>query len=107
MILGVSLERAIEILRTKGCTSGPMLSKVLNDRGFNIPREQTRLPKNRRIFRDQKYSQYVPNRCIAKVRSEGVKKCHWILFWDRKEYDPYPGRVPWQYISGYLEIKTA
>jgi len=107
MILGVPLELAIDLLKTKGTTTGPMLSKVLNSLGISTSPAQVRLTKFTRIYRKQKYSQYVPARCIAKVRSKGVKKCHWILFWDRKKYDPYPGHVPWEYISGYIEIKEA
>jgi hypothetical protein len=103
MILGCSLARAVEMLG-KGCTTGPQLSKVLYDYKVHASPSQIRLSKARRIYRNQKYSQYVPEKCIAKVRSAGVKKSHWVLFWDRKEYDPYPVRVPWQYISGYIEI---
>lgn len=107
MILAVSLERAIQMVGTKGPTTGPMLSKVLSSWGFSVSPSQLRLPKARMIPRNADIYKELPWRCIVKVRSVGQKKCHWILVWEGETFDPYPGHVPWEYISGYIEIYEA
>ena len=105
MVAGISLGDAIQRVGKRGGTTGPDLHKALYRIGIPSSEKMVRLGKQDRVRRKSFDFGALPVRCIAKVRSAGVKKSHWVLVWDRNIYDPYPGYVPWKYVSGYIELK--
>ena len=105
MVCDITLSQGIDAVGKKSGTSGPDLAKALSKYGILSSSRMKRLGKNGRLFRKSDYCKAIPKYCIAKVRSEGISESHWILIWDGETFDPYPGRVPWEYISGYIEIK--
>ena len=105
MVGGISLEDAIQKVGKRGGTTGPDLHKALSKIGILSSEKMARLSVNSRVSRKQFDFDALPEKCIAKVRSVGINKSHWVLVWNGKIYDPYPGYVPWKYVSGYIEIK--
>ena len=105
MICGIHLADAVEAVGKASGTTGPDLAKALKILGVESSPKQVRIGK--KLPRKSNYYPFLPPKCIAKVRSAGVKKYHWVLIWNGKTYDPYPGYVPWEYISGYIEIREA
>ena len=105
MIAGISLGDAIQRAGKQGGTTGPDLRKALYRIGIPSSEKMVRLGARGKVPRKRFDFGVLPKRCIAKVRSTGVKESHWVLVWDGEIHDPYPGYVPWKYVSGYIEIK--
>jgi len=105
MILDIPLTDAVKAVGKASGTTGPDLARALTKMGIGCSPCMVRLSKKRRIHRKAFDFSRLPRRCIAKVRAEGIRKSHWILVWDREKYDPYPGYVPWKYVSGYIWIR--
>jgi hypothetical protein len=105
MIGGISLGDAIQKVGKRSGTCGTDLHKALYKMGISSSEQMVRLGGNKKVSRKRFDFAALPKRCIAKVRSAGIKKSHWVLVWDGEIYDPYPGYVPWKYVSGYIEVK--
>jgi hypothetical protein len=106
MAAGVSLSTVATIMG-KGPTTGKDLHHALKRFKIDSSEKVVRIGPNSRIWKSTQSRYFdLPARCIAKCRSGNCTFSHWILIWDGKTYDPYPGTVPWQYISGYIEIET-
>lgn len=105
MVLGFPL-LTVRLKMGRRATSGKDLHNALSEFFIDSSPQQVRLSGFQRVSRWKPFFyENLPARCIAKCRSTGVRASHWILVWDGKIYDPYPGGVAWQYVSGYVEIK--
>jgi hypothetical protein len=108
MACGSNCYTVAHAMGTLGGTCGTDIIRGLRKFGVATGDRMVRFGKTHRIYRvsEQHMCMLMPvRRCIAKVRSEGERRSHWVLFWDGRIFDPYPVRVPWQYVSGYVEIK--
>lgn len=111
MICDISLARSVKAVGKASVTTGPDLAHALELFDIKSSPAMIRMGGNQKPSRKSDYYTKLPKRCIAKCRSVGFKGSHWVLIWDGTTYDPAarPGKVgfgcvPWEYISGYIEI---
>ncbi len=87
MILGVTLEEAVERVGRRGLTKTRDIASALRKAGMGVPHRMVRLRKGVRF----------PERCLLKaVWLVGPgRRSHWILAWDGTLYDPLGHTAAW------------
>lgn len=97
MLLGISLDRAVELAGTRGHLSTRALVRVLADNGLGVYGSR-RVPSRG----------YHPERCLlytvssfSKSRASG----HWMLHWDGVTLDPREDTTGDRIITSYVSLQ--